>query len=61
MVFRLTKAEIADRKYKKKVLDLAKQYKKAGDIEKVQRYHVPDAVKVRLLLILKISSMVDYA
>uniref|UniRef100_A0A914WPP6 RNA helicase n=1 Tax=Plectus sambesii TaxID=2011161 RepID=A0A914WPP6_9BILA len=42
---KLTKAEIADQKYKKKVLDLAKKFKEAGDIQKVQRYHVPDAVK----------------
>ena len=38
----LTKREKDDRKYKKKVLELATQYSKASEIEKVQRYHMPE-------------------
>ena len=38
----LTKRERDDRKYKKKVLELATQYSKASEIEKVQRYHMPE-------------------
>uniref|UniRef100_A0A915JHK2 Helicase ATP-binding domain-containing protein n=1 Tax=Romanomermis culicivorax TaxID=13658 RepID=A0A915JHK2_ROMCU len=39
---KLTRREIADLEYRKKVLDLAKQYKKAGDIVKADRYFIPD-------------------
>ena len=30
------------RKYKKSILKLAEQYDRADDVEKVQRYHMPD-------------------
>ena len=43
----LTEKERHDREYKKKILLLAKEHKKAGDIEKAQRYTMPDDVKVR--------------
>lgn len=38
----LTQREREDRAYKKKLLDLANRHKRAGDVEKVQRYHMPD-------------------
>ncbi|XP_060073522.1 pre-mRNA-splicing factor ATP-dependent RNA helicase DHX16-like [Ylistrum balloti] len=38
---RLTEREKRDLKYKKKVLEIAKDHRKAGDIEKVSRYHMP--------------------
>ena len=38
----LTEKEKAERRYKKKVLELAVQHSKAGEIEKVQRYHMPE-------------------
>uniref|UniRef100_A0A0N4Z0R2 RNA helicase n=1 Tax=Parastrongyloides trichosuri TaxID=131310 RepID=A0A0N4Z0R2_PARTI len=38
---RLSKKEIADREYRKKILDAAKNYDKAGDKLKEKRYHVP--------------------
>jgi pre-mRNA-splicing factor ATP-dependent RNA helicase DHX16 len=41
----LTEKEQAELSYRKKVLDAAKKYKAAGDIEKVQRYVHPDQVK----------------
>ncbi len=41
----LTEKEKAERRYKKKVLELAVEHSKAGEIEKVQRYHMPDAKK----------------
>ena len=37
----LTTKEQDDRKYKKTVLKLAEQYDKAGEVEKIQRYHMP--------------------
>ena len=37
----LTTKEKEDRKYKKTILKLAKQHDQAGEIEKVQRYHMP--------------------
>uniref|UniRef100_A0A915ETX1 RNA helicase n=1 Tax=Ditylenchus dipsaci TaxID=166011 RepID=A0A915ETX1_9BILA len=39
----LTAQEKFDVKYRKEVLSYVKQYDKAGDVLKVQRYHVPDA------------------
>ncbi|KAI1725162.1 helicase associated domain (HA2) domain-containing protein [Ditylenchus destructor] len=39
----LTRKEQLDRKYRKEVLDYVKQYDEAGNVMKVQRYHVPDA------------------
>ena len=38
----LTKREKEDRKYKEKILNLADAYSKASEIEKVQRYHMPE-------------------
>jgi len=37
----LTEREKAERKYKKKILELAKQHDQASEIEKVQRYQMP--------------------
>ncbi|VDP43328.1 unnamed protein product [Soboliphyme baturini] len=42
---RLTKREKADFEYRNKVLHLAKEYKKAGDIEKAERYYMPVEAK----------------
>lgn len=39
---KLTKKEHAELEYKKKVLKLAKEHRKAGDVEKVNRYYMPD-------------------
>ena len=41
----LTEKEKAERRYKKTVLELAVQHSRAGEVEKVQRYHMPDAKK----------------
>ncbi|CAL1534296.1 unnamed protein product [Lymnaea stagnalis] len=43
---KLTKRELKDLEYKKTVLKLAKEHKAAGEIEKIDRYHIPreDAV-----------------
>ena len=38
----LTERERAERRYKKTVLTLAVEHSKAGEIEKVQRYHMPE-------------------
>ena len=38
----LTKREREDRRYKEKILNLADAYSKASEIEKVQRYHMPE-------------------
>ena len=38
----LTEKEKAERRYKKKVLELAVEHSRAGEIEKVQRYHMPE-------------------
>jgi pre-mRNA-splicing factor ATP-dependent RNA helicase DHX16 len=49
----LTEREKLERRYKKKILELAKKHDKAGEIEKVQRYHMPqdrkDGKEVRIL------------
>ena len=37
----LTRKEKEERRYKKSVLKLAEQYDRAGEVEKVQRYHMP--------------------
>ena len=37
----MTKREKNERAYKKNLLDLAKKHDKAGEVEKVQRYHMP--------------------
>lgn len=42
---KLTELEKANREYKRKVLDLAKKYKDASSIEKIDRYYVPEGVK----------------
>lgn len=39
--FRLTKKEQKDLEYKKRVLELAKEHRAAGDVEKVDRYYIP--------------------
>ena len=47
--------------YKKKILNLAKEHQKAGDLEKVDRYYMPkdDVVRVaHLWVMLKISRKV---
>ena len=46
VVYRLTEKEKKRLEYKEKVLALAKDHKSAGDIEKVDRYVIPDADKV---------------
>lgn len=38
----LTERERHERHYKKRVLDLARQHDKQSEIEKVQRYHMPE-------------------
>lgn len=43
----MTEKEKKRLEYKKKVLALAKDHRKAGDIEKVDRYVIPDADQVR--------------
>mgnify|MGYP001791614338 len=45
-IFSLTEKEKKRLDYKKKVLALAKDHKRAGEIEKVDRYVIPDADKV---------------
>ena len=40
-VFRLTDREKKDIDYKKNVLKLVTEHKKAGNVEKVDRYYVP--------------------
>ena len=37
----LTKREKADLDYKRKILKLAKEHEKAGELEKVDRYYMP--------------------
>ncbi|XP_037958646.1 probable pre-mRNA-splicing factor ATP-dependent RNA helicase mog-4 [Teleopsis dalmanni] len=41
----LTKNEIEDRKYKKKLLSIAKDHEKARELERIQRYRMPDNLK----------------
>ena len=41
---KLTKREKVDLEYKKKVLTLAKEHKRAAEIEKVNRYYMPDEI-----------------
>ena len=45
--YSLTKREKADLEYKRKILTVAKEHQKAGDIEKVDRYYVPTDDVVR--------------
>lgn len=42
---RLTAAEKKDYEYKRKIFELSKQHEQAREIEKQQRYHIPDAKK----------------
>lgn len=42
---RLTEREKKDREHKKKLLTLAKEHDKARELEKVQRYHMPQDSK----------------
>ncbi|XP_043238204.1 pre-mRNA-splicing factor ATP-dependent RNA helicase DHX16-like [Amphibalanus amphitrite] len=41
----LTEREKRERDYKKRVLSLAKEHEKARDLERVQRYHMPEDMK----------------
>lgn len=41
VISRLTKAEKQNLEYQKQLLALAKQHKKAADLEKVNRFHMP--------------------
>lgn len=41
----LTERERKERKHKKKLLQLAKEHEKARELEKIQRYHMPEDVK----------------
>ena len=47
IVCRTTKKEKEDLKYKRKVFKLAKDYEKAKDIEKIDRYEMPKDRVVR--------------
>ncbi len=40
-IFSLTKREKSDLDYKRKILTLAKEHEKAGELEKVDRYYMP--------------------
>ncbi|GIY30037.1 pre-mRNA-splicing factor ATP-dependent RNA helicase DHX16 [Caerostris darwini] len=40
---KLTSKEKKELDYKKKILELAKQHEKAKEIEKIERYHIPEA------------------
>lgn len=40
--FRLTEREKKDREYKKQLLQIAKEHEKARELERVQRYRMPD-------------------
>ncbi|GBM13433.1 Pre-mRNA-splicing factor ATP-dependent RNA helicase DHX16 [Araneus ventricosus] len=40
---KLTEKEERELKYKKKILELAKQHDKAKEMEKIDRYHIPEA------------------
>ena len=42
-IFRLTEREKLDMEYRKQVLGYVQKYDEAGNIMKIQRYHVPDA------------------
>ncbi|XP_050423506.1 pre-mRNA-splicing factor ATP-dependent RNA helicase DHX16 isoform X2 [Adelges cooleyi] len=41
----LTKRELIEREHKKKLLNLAKEHEKARELEKIQRYHMPQDLK----------------
>ncbi len=43
----LTKREQEDLKYKKKILTLAREHEKAAEVEKVDRYYMPEDSVVR--------------
>lgn len=44
-IFRLTKREKEERDYKKQLLTIAKEHEKARELERVQRYHMPQDMK----------------
>ena len=43
ILFRLTESEKRERAHRKKMLEYATDYDKAGDVLKKNRYHLPDA------------------
>lgn len=49
LLTRLTEKEKKRLEYKERVLSLAKDHKNAGEIERVDRYVIPDADQVSLL------------
>lgn len=44
-LLRLTEREKKDREHKKKLLELAKEHEKARELERIQRYHMPQDSK----------------
>lgn len=45
MHFRLTAREREEREYKKQLLQIAKEHEKARELERIQRYHIPQNLK----------------
>ena len=45
LLLRLTERERKDREHKKKLLELAKEHEKARELERIQRYHMPQDSK----------------
>lgn len=41
----LTKREREERQYKKQLLNIAKEHEKARELERIQRYHMPQDLK----------------
>lgn len=44
-IHRLTNREKEEREHKRKLLQIAKEHEKARELERVQRYHMPDSKK----------------
>lgn len=44
-IFRLTEREKRDREHKKQLLQIAKEHERARELEKVQRYRMPQDIK----------------
>lgn len=47
-LYRLTEREKKERDYKKKLLNLARDHDRARELERIQRYHMPQDKKVSL-------------
>lgn len=61
-MYSLTAKEKREREYKKQLLQIAKEHEKARELERVQRYRMPENIKKgeKGILIERISSKLLY-